>query len=214
MERLQELRTHWFNMHSSIKAVKNFRPTFSWLKLLIGAVVVFVLGFSAGLLKGIDEGTHSKNISGALSSMFAARSEAENDFTLTDRQRRRDVDIIVLNYAQELEQPDWQRRVFRVVYGPLLRHSLDRRQELGVLKRIAGDRLTFMPKPQFATLNELNQKLYVDILKTLETQYEKTAAAYSAVLEREVKPIELVTSWELKDEMKSRDMARKIAMGR
>ncbi|MEQ1518444.1 MAG: hypothetical protein ABL931_18335 [Usitatibacteraceae bacterium] len=198
MELKQELMTHLTQMQSLAKTAKDFRPKFSIWKMVLWSVIVFAIGFLQGVYMGNREGwTRGRNMDAAWRVMETS-GEAKGDVYITSRFRRRAMDGLVVDYVEQVNSPYWKRAPSEWLYRSFLGWRTSADKELNFARRIAEQRLTLLSKPSSETLESFRERGNKFMTMDFEQQYTSTAAAYSQVLGRAIKPAELVTDAEIR----------------
>jgi|GEM_PF-6228650 len=213
MELRQELKMHVVNMKSLLKTAKDFRPIWQWLVMIICAVVIYAVGFVNGIHTELREGSSRNQTHNAVWRMMETQAEAKGDSLITERFRRRTVDDAVADYAERMQRPQWRQTAFNFLYANILQRRLAQEQELELIRRIAEQRLALLPKPSPETVEAFRRRGIADKISSMEQQYEKTATAYSQLLGREIKSIELVTNSELRAHLKQLENEREMRGG-
>ena len=210
----EELKKHYADMTSSLRAATRLRPMLQLTMLVISAMLIFAVGLMNGIMIEVNEGGTRNERTDAAWRMAEAAAESKGDLLLTERFRRRAADAAVVSYTQQPPPSRWKQMAADFVYGSVLKSRVPEDKERDFIRKIAEQRLQLMRKPQPATIDEFNRRGMADALQGVEEQYAKAASAYSQVLGRAIKPSDLLTEAALREHLKSADLQKAMAGGK
>ena len=210
----EELKKHYADMASSLRAATRLRPMLQLAMLVISAVLIFAVGLMNGIMIEVNEGGTRNERTDAAWRMAEAAAESKGDQQLTERFRRRAADAAVVGYTQKPPRSRWEQMATDFVYGRVWKSRLSEDKERDFIRKIAEQRLQLLRKPQPATLDEFNRRGMADALRSIEEKYAKVASSYSQVLGRAITSSELLTEAELREHLQSVDLQKAMAGGK
>lgn len=209
MELRQELKFHFGNMKSSFAEARKKSPQRGvFLAMLIVAACTWAAGFMQGFSTQLSEGMRQNTKSDAIWRTAEMTAESKGDFMLRERFRRNTIDRAVLDWNNEQQVPAWRRATDNFMYAKVLRFRAPEDIETATLRKLAETRLSLLAPPQAETLGQFRQRGIADTVAGIEGDYVGKAAAYSALLGREIKARELLTDGDLRSHLKFLDDQR------
>ena len=201
MQLAQELTFHVGNMKDAASRLKAFRPP-KWLTFA-AVIAAFVAGWLGGWSRGMADYSEINVFSAGSLGSIAAQDRAEGKQFLTERLYRDSVDKLVQQHVQQANA-EWIEK-FKRLTSPafwLLRGRLDstvQESEHKAVVRYAEQRLALVVAPTDQTkqaLAKLNRSYIID---EVTSYYINTAADYSALLGRQIRPDALVTDTQIQE---------------
>ena len=207
MELSQELKMHVGHMKMSLAALKNFRPRYVLLALLI-ILPAFLAGYAGGMKVGHSEAYYREGQSEAAWRSAEIDFESKGNLLFTERMRERGIDGHVSAYADRMNEGSGKRVVrwltYRVMYGV----NIPDDKELAFTRRVAERRLT-LPAPTAENIAEAERYQLVRPVESLTDRYDRMAPAYSQVLGRPITAVQLVTDSDLRNYLQQERDRRK-----
>ena len=196
MQRTQEFKMHFGDMRLSVAKLRNMRfPNWAVIGLVMTA---FIVGWSGGVTRGIEDGMYFSEHMSSLRSSFIVQGMAKGQPFLSDLFFAQDVDRLVIHHIRDRDAP-LSRKIWLASSRTYWHLTSREQQTTGAVVRYAEQRLAFLPKPTAETMDELkalNRLGQVDIEKAY---YEGAARSYSILLGREINPEQLVTDAKLRE---------------
>lgn len=209
MELRQELKFHFGNMKTSFAEARRKSPQRGIiLAMIVVAACAWAAGFMQGFSTQLREDMRQNNKVDAIWRMAEMTAESKGDFLLRERFRRQAIDRAVIDWNDEQRMPAWRRAADNFMYTKVLRFRSPEGIETATLRKVAEARLSLLAPPQAETLEQFRQRGIADAVAGIEGNYGGKAAAYSALLGREIKPRELLTDGDLRSHLKFLDDQR------
>jgi hypothetical protein len=201
MQLTQELTFHAGNMRDALGKLKAYRPP----KALVFATVIvaFVAGWLGGWSRGMADHSDSRIFFDGAMMSISAKERAEGKAYLTDREYRRAVDRMVqqqflganASVTEKINRLASPR--FWMMYGPFDSAFADIERKTVI--RFAEQRLALADGPSEQSKRLLAERNRTWLLETTTSDYIDTAAHYSMLLGREVRPEALVTDVQIQE---------------
>jgi hypothetical protein len=196
MQLTQEFTLHLGNMQSAMKKLKAFRPPLWFMFLLIA--FAFALGWKSGWSRASLEGSEMQAFSSGFVAAISAKDRADGSPFLTDRFYRNAVDHMVQQQVQLDKVAGLEALWHLVSPNPIYRGSTQSAVRAAVLLR-AEERLSLAVAPTEQTKQALTKLNRSYILDEVTSSYINTAADYSALLGRQIRPEALVTDVQIQE---------------
>ena len=133
----EELKKHYADITSSLRAATRLRPMLQLAMLVISAMLIFAVGLMNGIMIEVKEGGTRNERTDAAWRMAEAAAESKGDLLLTERFRRRAADTAVVGYTDKSPRSRWAQMTADFVYGMVWKSRIPEDKERDFIRKIA-----------------------------------------------------------------------------
>jgi hypothetical protein len=206
-----ELSRHWADLRASFGEFRRWRPQGSLL--IVMAMTIFIGGIVVGVSVGTSVTVRSLTQMDAFLRMIEAEDEASGSRVKTDRFRAQAVDRAVVTYVEDQSAGIFSQSSLTDLLTLKAFNTKWRAAERESMQRQAEMRLKLLSRPGVETFSELHKRELDNVMQDAESRYRQTAASYSILLGRQIKPADLVIDSDLRSQIAIFDQQR-ASLGR